>query len=78
MPIRTFISSINSPTERLAEIAEHELEQWVTNLPTCHLTYRDTTQLLSKLEELDGIPKNSILFTVDIKGVYPMYQEHKD
>ena len=68
MPIRPIISSINSPTERLAEIAESELEQWVTNLPT---SIQDTTQFLRKLEELNGIPKNSIFFTKAIKGLYP-------
>ena len=68
MPIRTFISSINSTTERLAEIAECELEQWVTSLPTY---IQDSTQFLRTLEELNAIPKNNILFIMDIKGVYP-------
>ena len=64
--IRTIIGSINSPTEWLAEINEHELEQWLTNLTT-YILLQNTTQFLRKLEELDDIPKNSILFTVDIK-----------
>ena len=41
MSITIIIRSINSPTERLAEIAEYELEQCVTNLPTY---IHDTTQ----------------------------------
>ena len=33
-PIRTIISGINHPTEKMAEIAEHELDEWVGKLPT--------------------------------------------
>ena len=34
IPLCTIISRIDHPTERLAEVAEKELNEWVSGLPT--------------------------------------------
>ena len=39
-PIRTIISGIDHPTEKMAEVAESQLEEWVTGLPSY---IKDTT-----------------------------------
>ena len=33
-PMRIIVSSINHPTEKIAEVAEKELEEWVEKLPS--------------------------------------------
>ena len=69
IPYRTIVSTINHPTQRLAEVAEKELEEHVTNLPS-HI--KDTTDFLKKVETIkENIPDDFILFTMDVKALYP-------
>ena len=68
-PIRTIISGINHPTEKMAEIAEHELDEWVGKLPTY---VKDTTHFLQILDKIkSAIPPGYLMFTMDVKGLYP-------
>ena len=68
-PIRTIISTINSPTEKLTEVAESELSEWVESLDTY---VKDTTHFLWILQNKVGkIPDSAILFTMDVKVLYP-------
>ena len=68
-PIRTIISTINSPTEKLAEVAESELSEWIESLDTY---VKDTTHFLRILNDKIGqIPDNATLFTMDVKALYP-------
>ena len=68
-PIRTIVSGINHPTEKLAEIAEAQLEEWVTSLPSY---IKDTTHFLNKIEEVNKTLGNHIImFAMDVKSPYP-------
>ena len=68
-PIRTIVSSINHPTEKLAEVAESELKEWVESLETY---IKDTTHFLHILNnDLKTLPREAILFTMDVKALYP-------
>ena len=68
-PFRTIVSGVNTPTERMAEVAEYELNDFVINSPTY---IKDTTDFINKLREIDtNIPKNAILFCFDVEKLYP-------
>ena len=68
-PMRIIVSSLNHPTEKIAEVAEKELGEWVENLPSY---IKDTTDFLKKIVELkDSLPEDAILFTMDVKSLYP-------
>ena len=68
-PLRLIISGINHPTENIAEFAEKELEQHVRTLPSY---IQDTTDFINKLNSIEQqLPGDSILFCMDVKGLYP-------
>ena len=68
-PLRTIVSGINTPTERLAELTEHELNEYVESSPSY---IRDTTDFISKLKTIrKEIPENAILFCFDVVKLYP-------
>ena len=53
IPMRTIISSINHPTERVAEVAEQELNEGIENLPSY---IKDTTDFLQKIGRIQRKP----------------------
>ena len=68
-PYRTIVSGINTATERLAEVAEYELNEYVENSPSY---IRDTTHFLQQLKQIpQPLPENSILFCFDVCKLYP-------
>ena len=67
--IRTIISSIDHPTEKMAEVAENQLEEWVTGLPSI-----SKTRFLQKVEEENerlGTVDPILMFAMDVKTLYP-------
>ena len=68
-PFRTIVSGVNTPTERIAEVAEYELNEFVINSPTY---IRDTTDFINKLREIKStIPTNAILFCFYVEKLSP-------
>ena len=68
-PYRTIVSGIGTPTEKLAEFAEHELTEFVETSPSY---IRDTTDFTSKLKEIgEPLPENAVLFCFDVAKLYP-------
>ena len=70
MPMRTIISTKQHPTTtQIAEVAEKELEEYVSKLPSY---VKDTTDFLRIIEQMkDTIQPNITLFTLDVKALYP-------
>ena len=69
IPYRIIISGIGHATEKIAEIAEKELEQHVKSLSSY---IQDTFDFINKLKTLtQPLPKNAILFCMDVKSLYP-------
>jgi hypothetical protein len=68
-PYRTIISGIGTPTERIAEIAERELNGYVVS----SLSYlQDTTDFLRRLKEVQQpLPEGTLLFCFDVVKLYP-------
>lgn len=63
-PYRSIVSGIGTPTERIAELAEYELDEYVTDSPSF---LRDTTDFINKLGDIkDPLPEGSILFCFDV------------
>ena len=68
-PYRTIVSGIDTPTEKLAEVAEHELYEFVEKSPSY---IRDTTDFILKLQEIEEpLPENALLFCFDVCKLYP-------
>ena len=68
-PFRTIVSGINTPTEKLAEVAEDELKEYALG---CQSYIRDTTYFMNKLKEIDEpIPEGALLFCFDVCKLYP-------
>ena len=69
VPYRAIVSGIGTPTERLAELAEHELKGFVEQSPSY---IRDTTDFIVKLRSVDEpLPADAILFCFDVVKLYP-------
>ena len=63
-PYRAIVNNIGTPTEKMAEIAEKELNEYVKSTPSY---LKDTTDFLCKLKEVnEPLPKDSILFCFDV------------
>ena len=68
MPIRTIISGIINPTERMAEVTEKELDEWIRQLPSY---IKDTTHFLREIGAIKTIiPPKCTLFAMDVKSFY--------
>ena len=69
VPYRTIVSGIDTPTEKLAELTEHELKDFVEKSPSY---IRDTTDFITKLRGVyEPLPSDSILFFFDVVKLYP-------
>ena len=68
-PLRITISGIDNPTEKIAEFAEKQLDDYVTSLPSY---IKDTSDFINRLKELkQPLPKESIIFCMDVKKTLP-------
>ena len=68
VPYRVIVSGIGTPTERLAELAEHERKGFVEQSPSY---IHDTTDFMTKLRSVDEpLPTDSILFCFDMVKLY--------
>ena len=74
-PYRTIVSGIDTPTEKLAEVAEHELYEFVEKSSSY---IRDTTDFIFKLQEIEEpLPENALLFCFDVCKLYPSIPRRK-
>jgi hypothetical protein len=68
-PYRVIVSGVNSATEKIAEVAEHELNEYVVKSPSY---LKDTTDFLQKLKEVKTpVDADAILFCFDVRQLYP-------
>lgn len=67
-PGRPVISGCNTPTEKISAFVDHHLKPLVTSVP---LYIKDTNDFLRKLIDIGTIPKEAILVTIDVVGLYP-------
>ena len=66
-PGRPICSANGHPTERISEFVSHHLNPLVQTLPSC---IKNTTHLLNKLNQIDVLPPNAILVTLDVSSLY--------
>ena len=64
IPIRSVVSRIEHTTEKLAEVAEQERDEW-----TSYIT--DTTHFLRQMSSINNMPHNTVLFTMAVRALYP-------
>ena len=74
-PLRTIVNGIGTPTEKMAEVAEYQLNEYVEQSPSY---IKDTTDFLTKLNEINvKLPKGAILFCFDVEKLYPSIPEKR-
>uniref|UniRef100_K7G6Y6 Reverse transcriptase domain-containing protein n=1 Tax=Pelodiscus sinensis TaxID=13735 RepID=K7G6Y6_PELSI len=66
-PGRPIISGIGTLTTGLSSYVDTLLKPFVTNTPSY---LRDTTDFLRKLQNIDNLPNNTILATMDVEALY--------
>ena len=68
-PLRTIVNGIGTPTEKMAEVAEFQLNEYVEQSPSY---IKDTTDFLRKLDKINvKLPTGAILFCFDVEKLYP-------
>ena len=74
VPLLT-VSRMDTPTEKIAALGEHELRDFVESTPNY---IRDTTDFIEKLKEKpDPLPSDAILFSFDVCKLYPSIPKKK-
>ena len=68
-PLRTIVNGMNTATEKIAELAEYELNEFVITSPSY---IRDTTDFINTLKEIEEpLPQGTIMFCFDVCKLYP-------
>ena len=68
VPGRPIISNSGYFTENISEFLDHHLQPLAKKVPSY---IKDTNHFLQKLDALEGLPQDAILYTVDVVGLYP-------
>ena len=66
-PGRPIVSSCRAPTKRISEFADYHLQPLVKQLPSY---LRDTKDFLWRISNLDPLPPDCILLTLDVSSLY--------
>lgn len=66
-PGRPIVSANGHPTEKLSEFVDFHLRPFVENLPS-HI--KDTTDYLKKMENMNPLPTNTLLVSMDVTSLY--------
>ena len=67
VPGRPIVSSCGCPTEKISLFVDYHLNPLVRNVPSF---IKDTNDFLCKLQDLQNIPPNSLLVTLDVSSLY--------
>ena len=65
---RPVIPGCNTPTEKISAFVDQQLKPLVPLTPSY---VKDTNDFLTKLKDMDRFPKEAILVTIDVVGLYP-------
>ena len=66
-PGRPVISSINCHTSKISEYVDYHLQPIVKEIPSYA---QDTTDFLRKINQIDFVPDNTYLVSLDVKSLY--------
>ena len=67
IPGRPIVSANGHPTEKISEFVDYHLRPFVKALPSY---IQDTTDYLRKMQNLNPLPSNTILATMDVSSLY--------
>ena len=73
-PGRPVISNYGTPTEKMSEYFDYHVKP-IMCLAKSYI--RDTSDFFKRLKEFGSVPKNGLLVTADVVGLYPSIP-HKD
>ena len=66
-PMRTIVNEMNTATEKIAELAEYELNEYIITSPSYIRDIRDTTDFINTLKEIEEpLPEVTIMFCFDV------------
>ena len=67
VPDRPAISNCGTPTENISEFLDYDLKP---TMESAKSSVKNTSNFVRKLNELAKLPKNAILVTTDVIGLY--------
>ena len=67
IPGRPIVSSCGSPTERISHFVDYYLNPLVKKIPSF---IKDTNDFLCKLQNVQNVPSDSLLVTLDVSSLY--------
>ena len=68
MPERPVISNCGTPTEKVSELLDNQLKPVMRE----GMSYiKDSNDFMHKIRDLKNIPKDALLVTADVVGLYP-------
>ena len=70
---RPIISLCDAPTEKISLFVDHHLRPFVELLPSY---LRDTTHFLTRIRDLETLPPDTLLVTLDVKSLYTNIPNH--
>ena len=73
-PGRPIVSGNDSPTEKISQLVDLCINPLV---PKIKSYLRDTTHLLQKLSEIDHVPPDALLVTLDVTSLYTNIPHHE-
>ena len=68
VPGRPVILNCGPPTEKVSEFLEFHLKPILQN---CKSNIKDSIDFINKIKSMHSLPKNAILLTADVVGLYP-------
>ena len=74
VPGRPVVSTNSHPTKRISEFVDAHIKDYVQEIPTY---IWDTTHLIQLLNEVGKVPKDAIIFTMDVTALYSNVPNHE-
>ena len=75
VPDRPVISNCGYYTENISSVLDYHFQPLTKKVKSY---IKDTNHFLKKLQELGSLPKNAILCTIDVVGLYPNISHEED
>ena len=66
-PGRPVVNSVNCRTSNISKYVEYHLQLIVKEIPSY---VKDTKYLIQKLNQVEEVPEDSLLVTLDVKSLY--------
>ena len=75
IPVRPIVSSCRAPTENISLFVDYHLRPLVKKIPSY---IKDTNNFLVKLNDIQNLPSECLLVTLDVSFLYKSFHKRKE